>query len=117
VEAVAVRRRGFTIMEILIVIAVIGILASALFPIFARTREEARATQCAANVAELGMALRMYAEDWGGAYPPQENNLAPLVAGVRTDVVFRCPSARYSGPTLEEQGASRKRSTRSTWRP
>jgi len=98
-----VRRRGFTIIEMVVVISLIGILAAMLFPIFARGRETARSTQCLANVAELGMALRMYAEDWGGAYPPQEDNLAPIAARVRTEVIFRCPSAQYSGPTLEEQ--------------
>jgi prepilin-type N-terminal cleavage/methylation domain-containing protein len=97
------RRRGFTIMELIVVVGIIGVLASMLFPVFARARELARAAQCAASVAELGLALQMYATDWGGAYPPQEDNLAPIADRVQTESVFRCPSARYSGITLAQQ--------------
>ena len=49
------------------------------------------------------MALRMYASDWGGAYPPQEDNLAPIAERLRTDAPFRCPSARFTGPTAQEK--------------
>jgi hypothetical protein len=44
----------------------------------------------------------MYAADWGGAYPPQEDNLAPIADRVDAEAMFRCPSARYSGVTLAE---------------
>lgn len=94
--------RGFTILELTVVIAVIGILAAMLFPIFARAREQARSAQCASNLCQIGLALQMYAEDWGGRYPPQEDNLAPIAWRIGEDTTFRCPSARFSGLTRLE---------------
>jgi prepilin-type N-terminal cleavage/methylation domain-containing protein len=97
--AVDERPSGFTILELLVVIAMIGILASMVFPVFARARERARAAVCADNLYEIGMALQMYGADWDGRYPPQQDNLAPVARRVGLDSCFRCPSARYSGLT------------------
>jgi prepilin-type N-terminal cleavage/methylation domain-containing protein len=93
------RARGFTLIETIVVIAMIAILAAMLFPIFARSRESARAVQCANNLSEIGLALQMYAEDWRGRYPPQEDDLAPIARRMGEVDSFRCPSARYSGLT------------------
>jgi len=96
------RERGFTIIELVVVIAMIGILASMLFPVFARSREQARAVQCANNLSQIGLALQMYAEDWGGRYPPEEDNLAPIARRIGEEHSFRCPSARLSGLTKKD---------------
>ncbi len=101
-------RRGFTILELMVVLAMIGILASMLFPVFARSREQARAVQCAANMAELGLALQMYAADWSGHYPPREDDLGPIAERVQTEAIFRCPSARAGGLTSEQQAVLAK---------
>jgi type II secretory pathway pseudopilin PulG len=85
-----------------VVIAMIAILASMLFPVFARSREQARAVQCANNLSQIGLALQMYAEDWDGRYPPQEENLGPIARRMGEGDTFRCPSARYSGLTRSE---------------
>jgi prepilin-type N-terminal cleavage/methylation domain-containing protein len=95
-------RRAFTLMELLVVISLIGIMASMVFPVYARAREHARSSVCASNLHEIGMALQMYAQDWDGCYPPQANNLAPIAGLVGGGYAFRCPSARYSGLTGEE---------------
>jgi prepilin-type N-terminal cleavage/methylation domain-containing protein len=100
--ALACARRGFTLIELAVVIALIGILASMVFPVYARAREHARASVCASNLHEIGMALQMYAQDWDGYYPPQANNLAPIAGFVGERYAFMCPSARYSGLTREE---------------
>lgn len=56
-------RRGFTLVELLVVIAVVAILAALLFPAFARAREKARQAACVSNVRQLGLAFQQYAQD------------------------------------------------------
>ncbi|HEY3266155.1 MAG TPA: prepilin-type N-terminal cleavage/methylation domain-containing protein [Armatimonadota bacterium] len=63
------RRRGFTLIELLVVIAIIAILAAILFPVFAKARERAKSTTCLNNLKQLGIAMRMYADDNDGGYP------------------------------------------------
>lgn len=50
-------RRGFTLMELLVVSAIIAILAAILFPVFAQAREKARQTICVSNLRQLGLAI------------------------------------------------------------
>jgi prepilin-type processing-associated H-X9-DG protein len=52
------------------VIAIIGILAAMLFPVFARARESARKIQCLSNVKNIAMAIAMYVGDYQ-AFPPK----------------------------------------------
>ncbi|MBM3475025.1 MAG: DUF1559 domain-containing protein [Armatimonadetes bacterium] len=65
----AARRRGFTLIEVLVVIAIIAILAGILFPVLLRAKESARRTKCASNLRQLGLALQMYAGDYDGLIP------------------------------------------------
>ena len=56
--------QGFTLIEILVVIAIIGILAAILFPVFARARESARKTSCLSNLKQISTAWLMYTQDY-----------------------------------------------------
>jgi prepilin-type N-terminal cleavage/methylation domain-containing protein/prepilin-type processing-associated H-X9-DG protein len=71
------RMRGFTLIELLVVIAVIAIIAAILFPVFAQTREKARAATCLSNVKQIGSAMLMYAQDYDEAVPPWLIAVAP----------------------------------------
>ncbi len=51
---------GFTLLELLVVIAIIAILAALLFPTFSRVRENARRATCASNQRQIGMAVLQY---------------------------------------------------------
>ena len=55
-------RRGFTLIEILVVVAIIALLISVLLPSLTRAREQARRTACAANEHQIMLAAIMYAE-------------------------------------------------------
>ncbi len=63
------RRAGFTLVEILVVIAIIGILAAILFPVFRNAREAGRRTACQSNMKQLGLAFQQYTKDSGDYYP------------------------------------------------
>ncbi len=63
------RQHGFTLIELLTVIAIIAIIAALIFPVFARTREKARQTRCAANLRQIGQAFLMYATDYDDLFP------------------------------------------------
>jgi prepilin-type N-terminal cleavage/methylation domain-containing protein len=65
----APRRRGFTLVELLVVIGIIALLISILMPALSRAREQAARTQCMSNQKQLLLGIIMYTEDFKGAFP------------------------------------------------
>lgn len=63
------KSRGFTLVELLVVIGVIGLLIGLLMPSLARAREQARAIKCASQLRQVGIALNMYANANKGFMP------------------------------------------------
>lgn len=66
-------RKGFTLIEILVVVAILALLAAILLPVFAQSRAKSQATTCISNLSQLGKAERMYLSDYDGYYAPDLN--------------------------------------------
>lgn len=74
------RLRGFTLLELLIVIAIIAILIALLLPAIQQARENARRAQCQNNLAQIGIALQHYNQTFGVLPPGCVNDTGPILA-------------------------------------
>lgn len=62
-------RSGFTIVEVLVVLAVISILAAIILPMLMRGRDYSYRAMCASNLRQFSAAFWLYAQDWSGFWP------------------------------------------------
>lgn len=98
---------AFTLVEMLVTMAIIGILAALLLPALGSAKRRAESVRCLSNLRQLFIATRLYADSNSGHLPestqPETNSmwvqepLAPYVSGSRG--VFRCPADKRA--TLE----------------
>lgn len=67
------RPAGFTLLELLVVLAIIGVLAALLLPSLSRAKESARAAACLSNLHQIGLALQLYCQEHGNRLPIMTN--------------------------------------------
>lgn len=73
------RVRGFTIIELLVVVGIIAVLIGLLVPVLSRVRDHSNRVTCAGHLQQWGIALRAYAAANGNAFP---YNGAPIPPGI-----------------------------------
>lgn len=98
----------FSLIELLVTIAVIAVLTSLLLPALNQAREKGKELLCVGNLRQLGTAFSLYVDDHDEYYPPNQSGeyswaeqLLPYIgkAGIRSNVteespkVGRCPNA------------------------
>jgi prepilin-type N-terminal cleavage/methylation domain-containing protein/prepilin-type processing-associated H-X9-DG protein len=115
------RRRGFTLVELLVVVAIVTILVALLVPALSRAREHVNRVKCAANLRSLGQAMELYVQHYGW-YPGGDAAEGPdyglfavwpvrlrAFTGGETEV-FNCPSqderCRWTQGALSPSGAT-----------
>ena len=83
-------RRALTLLELLVVVAIVSILAALLLPALSRAKAYARSTSCKNHLSQMGVALQMYVHDHEHRFPLSVNPYDPSL-----DQVVGAPNTRY----------------------
>jgi prepilin-type N-terminal cleavage/methylation domain-containing protein/prepilin-type processing-associated H-X9-DG protein len=103
--------RGFTLVELLVVIGIIALLISILLPSLARARAHANTVKCATQLRQIGLAMVMYANDNKGFTPAYYNPAGTFAVASLGTFVGSAHPAPPSGPgtlVLEPIGTGRQ---------
>lgn len=108
-----VTRRAFTLIELLIVVAIIALLIGVLLPALSSARRTAQAVACGSNLKQLGAAMRMYLDDHNGTLPqlrvnPATGELTKGSEGVNVGALFGGKLGTLPFLGIDQIGAERR---------
>lgn len=101
--------RAFTLIELLTVIAIIGILAAILIPVVGKVRDSARLTQTTSNMRQVGASIALYTLDNGDFLPARNTTNSGNPGGLQPSVHtwFRILAPTHSGSGSWDDPGSR----------
>jgi prepilin-type N-terminal cleavage/methylation domain-containing protein/prepilin-type processing-associated H-X9-DG protein len=122
--------KGFTLLELMVVLSIISLLLSVLLPSLRKSRQQAQAVICMNNIKQLGLAFILYGEDYNGYAMPsavQQTSLywwgkklsdgidhkqgfvwPYLKSGLGRKSVYECPAQPYGSYKLQGMPAGEK---------
>ena len=90
------KRKGFTLIEVLVVVIILGVLATIVIPKIASSTGDAKAAKCSANWGMLIRALELYGVNNDGDYPTNQTNFDADILGEDIYFPHGAPTCPYS---------------------
>lgn len=97
-------KKAFTLVEVLVVVAIIALLAAILFPVFSRARENGRRASCQSNLKQIALGITQYTQDYDEYFPIDFTGFPPnpppygwgdrVQPYIKNLQVYQCPSEK-----------------------
>jgi len=104
------KRSAFSLVEMLVVLAIIAVLSAILLPVFWTVRGRARQASCSSNLHQIGTAMQMYVQDYDGRFPravDPSDKLWPSTWGILPTFASEIPHLPYLQDALQPYAKSK----------